>query len=63
MTSEEERTSKKVREEQLVRFCLPEQTVRFCQPGEAVQNPGTRIQDREDNIASLSGVRLCNQEL
>jgi hypothetical protein len=25
------------------------------------KNPGARIQDREDNVSSLCGVRLCNK--
>jgi hypothetical protein len=25
------------------------------------KNPGARIQDREDDVFSLSGARLCNQ--
>jgi hypothetical protein len=25
------------------------------------KNPGARIQDREDNVFSLCGVRLCNK--
>jgi hypothetical protein len=52
-----------VRGEQSVRFHLPETAVRFHLPGRAVKNPGARIQDREDNVSSLSGVQLCNQEL
>jgi hypothetical protein len=44
MMSEEERTSKRRTDSE------------FCLPGRAVQNPGARIQDREDNISNLSGV-------
>jgi hypothetical protein len=51
---------KKVREEQLDKFRIPEERVKFRLPGRAVQNPGATIEDREDNVSSLSGVRLCN---
>jgi hypothetical protein len=35
--------------------------VRIRLPRRAVQNPGARIPDREDNISILSGARLCNK--
>jgi hypothetical protein len=31
--------------------------------GIAKKNPGARMQDREDKVFSLSGVKLCNNQL
>jgi hypothetical protein len=57
------RKEKTVTKDKKVKQARKEQLVRFRLTGRAVPIPGTRMQDNEDNVSSLSGVRLCNQEL
>jgi hypothetical protein len=45
-------------EDKIPRYCRRQNTT-----GEEIakKNPGARIQDREDKVFSLCGVRLCNK--